>query len=428
MVFIQGVSLASHAYLLVAVAFRTLDGSWEEQSFIAGRGKFATLRLVTVPMLRPALLAAALFFTVVAIESFDIPVTLGMTSHINVISTQIYWVTHPEGGQLPEYGRASALAVWLVLLALVLIHFYHRRTRDVKRFVTITGRGYRPRRLPLGKWRLTICLLAFAFVVVTVALPVFVLVWRSLLRFYVAPSFAALNILNLDAYRRIFNDSDFPPVLWNTVCVALGAAVLCTVIAAGVAWQVVRGQVSPQWRRRLHTLAFFPQAFPSVVIGLSLVFLYLWLPIPIYGTLWIIGLAMVTKYLAYASGSIIAAQMQLSTELEEASRIAGASIGRTYFKIVCPLMMPALLASALWILIHVVRELGLSLMLYSLQSQVLSTKIWLLWENGRVADACATGVLTVVALLCLLSIPGAVRFIRELRKHRVATDDMLRAP
>jgi iron(III) transport system permease protein len=213
---------------------------------------------------------------------------------------------------------------------------------------------------------------------------------------------------------------------------ALLAAGATTILAAATAWQVVRGVVGAQWRRRLNTLAFFPQSLPSIVVGLALIFIYLWLPIPVYGTLWIIGLAMTTRFLAYSAGTLIAAQMQISTELEEASQIAGAGRMRTYLQIVLPLIFPAMVAAFLWVLIHIVRELGLSLMLYTLQSQVLSTKIWLLWENGRVADACATGVLTVVALLALLALPalaGACRaFYLSLRLRRFETREKAKSP
>ena len=414
MIVIQGLSLASHAYLLIAVAFRTFDTSWEEQSFICGRGRLATLTQITLPMLKPALLATALFFTVVSMETFDIPVTLGLTSHVQVVSTQIYWSTHPESGRLPDYGMASALAVFLVTIAFFMIHMYQRATRHAKQFVTITARGYRPRRMPLGAWRWPLFALVMAFILAAVAMPLFILVWRSLLRFYQYPSINALNLLNLNSYRNIFGDPDIPKVLANTTQMALLAAGATTILAAATAWQVVRGAVGAQWRRRLNTLAFFPQSLPSIVVGLALIFIYLWLPIPVYGTLWIIGLAMMTRFLAYSAGTLIAAQMQISTELEEASQIAGAGRVRTYLQIVLPLIFPAMVAAFLWVLIHIVRELGLSLMLYTLQSQVLSTKIWLLWENGRVADACATGVLTVVALLALLTLPLIAGRMREL--------------
>jgi iron(III) transport system permease protein len=414
MIVLQGIMLASHGYLLIAVCFRTLDASWEEQSYVAGRGVWTTMVRITLPVLKPALLAAALFFTIVAMETFDIPVTLGMTSRIHVISTQIYWSTRPETGQLPDYGLSSTLSVLIALIALVLVHFYQRQTRNAKQFATITGRGHRRRRTTLGKWRLPVFVLAVVFVLLAVVAPLFMLIWRSLLRFYLYPSSSALNLVNLNAYRAIIDDPDAPAVLANTAILALGSAAAASALAAAVAWQVVRGRVTRTWRNGLSTLAFLPQSFPTIVIGLALIFIYLWLPIPIYGTIWIIMLAMITKYLSYSVGTMIAAQIQISSELEEASAIAGAGGWRTYRRIVAPLLAPALAACFLWVMIHVVRELGLALMLYSLKTQVLSTKIWLLWENGRVADACATGVFAVIALLILLALPSIWRWARRI--------------
>ncbi len=429
MIGLQGVALASHGYLLIAVCFRTLDASWEEQSTIAGRRLWGTMVRVTLPVLMPALLAAALFFAIVAMETFDIPVTLGMTSRVHVISTQIYWSTRPETGQLPDYGLASALSVLLVLIAIVLIHFYQRQTRNAKQFVTITSRGYRRGRVALGRWRLPLFVLALIFVLLAVVAPLFMLLWRSLLRFYLYPSAAALSQLNLNAYRAVINDTDVPAVLANTAVLALGSAAVTCVLAAAVAWQVVRGSVARLWRSSLNALAFLPQSFPTIVIGLALIFVYLWLPIPIYGTIWIMMLAMITKYLSYSVGTMIAAQVQISSELEEASTIAGAGGWRTYRRVVVPLVAPALAACFLWVMIHVVRELGLALMLYSLKTQVLSTKIWLLWENGRIADACVTGVFTVVALLTLLALPTVWGWVRRLTaRPNVARDIPFGAP
>ena len=424
MIGLQGIMLASHGYLLIAICFRTLDASWEEQSYIAGCGVWTTMARITLPVLKPALLAAALFFTIVAMETFDIPVTLGMTSRVQVISTQIYWTTRPETGQLPDYGLASTLSVLLVVIALVLVHYYQRQTRNAKQFATITGRGHRQRRTTLGKWQLPVFILAIVFMLFAVAAPLFMLVWRSLLRFYLYPSAGAFKQLNLNAYRAVIDDPDAPAVLANTAILALGSAAAAAALAAALAWQVVRGPMSRAWRNGLGALAFLPQSFPTIVIGLALIFIYLWLPIPIYGTIWIIMLAMITKYLSYSVGTMIAAQIQISSELEEASAIAGAGNWRTYRRIVMPLLAPALAACFLWVMIHVVRELGLALMLYSLKTQVLSTKIWLLWENGRIADACATGVFAVLALLIMLALPSAWRGVHRLVRPASAGQEL----
>ncbi len=286
MIFLQGITLASHGYLLIAVCFRTLDASWEEQSYVAGRRLWGTMLNVTLPMLKPALLAATLFFAIVAMETFDIPVTLGMTSRVHVLSTQIYWSTRPETGQLPDYGMASALSTLLVLIALFLTQLYQRQIRSAKRFVTVTGRGYRQRRQALGKWHVPVFILATLYILLAVIAPLLMLVWRSLLRFYMYPSVAAFNQLNFSAYRAVLSDADAPAVLKNTAILAFGSAAVMCVLAAAIAWQVVRGAVGPAWRRGLHTLALVPQSLPSIVIGLALIFTYLWLPIPIYGTIW----------------------------------------------------------------------------------------------------------------------------------------------
>jgi iron(III) transport system permease protein len=156
-----------------------------------------------------------------------------------------------------------------------------------------------------------------------------------------------------------------------------------------------------------------------VVIGFSFMIFSLTVQIPIYGTIWIITLALVTKYIAYTTGTMIAAQMQLAGELEEASLIAGASQIVTYCRIVLPLLAPAIINCALWVLIHAIRELAIAIMLYSPTAQVLSTEVWSLWQGGMIAQLCALGVLTISVLILFLSLPWlfrtAHRFTRRLR-------------
>ena len=108
MCFVQGLRLVPSAYLMIAASFRAMDPSLEEQSAMAGRGVAQTTMRVTLPIMRPALLAALIYFIIVVIESFDIPGLLGFTARIRVLSTAIYWATHSEVG-LPDYGLASAL-------------------------------------------------------------------------------------------------------------------------------------------------------------------------------------------------------------------------------------------------------------------------------------------------------------------------------
>lgn len=405
MIFIQGIALASHAYLLVAAAFQTVDPTWEEQSAISGKGRFATLRRVTLPVLKPALLSVVIFFLMVCIETFDVPGMIGLSAGIQVLSTRIYWVTHPEGGQLPDYGVASALALILVLIAFALIQLYQAQVKRGRRYVTITARGFRPKRVALGPWRLPLFAAALALLFVMVAMPLFMLIWRSLLHYYVYPSAEALARVSLDAYRDLIDEPQVPAAVRNTAIMAAATAALTISFSMLTAWLTVRAPVGDGWRRLLRTVALLPQGIPSVVIGVAFMITYLRVPVPIYGTVWIIALALSTKFMAYTTGTLSAAQMQVAGELEEAALIAGAGQFKTYRRIMMPLMAPALVNCTLWVLIHAIRELVIALTLYSPSSQVLSTQVWGLWQGGQIDDLCALGVMLALVLAVLLVLP-----------------------
>ena len=151
MCFVQGLRLVPSAYLMIAASFRAMDPSLEEQSAMAGRGVGQTTLRITLPIMRPALLAMLIYYIIVVIESFDIPGLLGFTARIRVLSTAIYWATHSEVG-LPDYGLASALGALVLAVALLLMWAYQRLTAHQERFATITGKGYRPRQVNLGAW------------------------------------------------------------------------------------------------------------------------------------------------------------------------------------------------------------------------------------------------------------------------------------
>ncbi|HZT51852.1 MAG TPA: iron ABC transporter permease [Stellaceae bacterium] len=408
MIFIQGIALASHAYLLIAAAFQTVDPTWEEQSAISGKGRFATLRRVTLPVLRPALLSVVIFFLMVCIETFDVPGMVGLSAGIQVLSTRIYWATHPEGGQLPDYGVASALALILVVIAFALIQLYQAQLKRGRRYVTITARGFRPKRVALGGWRLPLLLVALALLFVMVALPLFMLVWRSLLHYYVYPSLAALGLVGLDAYRDLIDEPQVPAAVANTAIMAAATAAFTVGFSMLAAWLTVRAPIGGGWRRLLRTIVLLPQAVPSVVIGVAFMITYLRVPVPIYGTVWIIALALATKFMAYTTGSLSAAQIQVAGELEEAALIAGAGQFKTYRRIMMPLMAPALLNCTLWVVIHAIRELVIALTLYSPSAQVLSTQVWGLWQGGQIDDLCALGVMLALLLAVLLTLPSIV--------------------
>jgi iron(III) transport system permease protein len=413
MCFVQGLRLVPSAYLMIAASFRAMDPSLEEQSAMAGRGIAQTTMKVTLPIMRPALLAALIYFIIVVIESFDIPGLLGFTARVRVLSTAIYWATHSEVG-LPDYGLASALGAIILVMALVLMWIYQRLTAHQERFATITGKGYRPRQIDLGAWRLPAVILCVLYVVVAVLLPFLMLLWTSVQPFYSIPSMESLERMSFEGYRNIWHDGSVVRAVSNTALLAFVTAVATVTLAILVSWFVVRRErKSSALTKYLATLSFLPQGVPSIVIGLALIFVYIRFPIPIYGTLLIIALAMTTRYLAFSSRATTSALMQLHGELEEASLMAGAPWSRTMLKITVPLLAPAMINVFLWVAVHAMQELSMALMLYNPDTIVVSTVIWSMWQNGKTADAAVLGVMLIFLSALLLLGGQAASYFRR---------------
>jgi len=413
MCFVQGLRLVPSAYLMLGASFRAMDPSLEEQSAMAGRGIAQTTLRVTLPIMRPALLAALIYFIIVVIESFDIPGLLGLTARVRVLSTAIYWATHSEVG-LPDYGLASALGALILAAALMLMWFYHRLTAHQERFATITGKGYRPRQIDLRGWNLPAFLFCALYVLVAVILPFLMLLWTSVQPFYSVPSVESLARASLDGYRAIWGDISVVRALWNTAILASLTAAASLALSIIVSWFVVRGRrESGALAGYLATISFLPQGIPSIVIALALIFVYIRFPVPIYGTLWIIAVAMTTRYLAFSSRATTSALMQIHGELEEASQMSGAPWLRTLSRITVPLLAPAMINVFLWVAVHAMQELSMALMLYNPDSILLSTVIWSMWQNGKTADAAVLGVVLSIFSALLLLAGQAVSYLRR---------------
>jgi iron(III) transport system permease protein len=202
----------------------------------------------------------------------------------------------------------------------------------------------------------------------------------------------------------IWHDASIVRALWNTMILALVVGVATLLLSILISWFVVRRRhESGGLTSYLATVSFLPQGVPSIVIGLALIFVYVRFPIPIYGTLWIIALAMTTRYLAFSSRTTTSALIQVHGELEEASQMAGAPWFRTLRRITMPLLAPAMVNVFFWVAVHAMQELSMALMLYNPDTVVVSTMIWSMWQNGRTADAAVLGVmLTCLSALLLL--------------------------
>jgi iron(III) transport system permease protein len=390
----QAFASTPFAFLLLAAALRGMDPTLEEASSTAGARPIATFVRVTLPVLRPGILAPIVLTTIVTLEQFEMPLLLGLPARINVFSTRIFWELNPTSG-LPNYGRAATVALPFLAAGMVLLLVYNRLIRRAERFVTVTGRGYRPRRVALGRWRWPAVAFTGGYVMVAAILPAAVLLWTSLFG-YAAPSLATMPAASLAAYRGLVGSAAFYRALGNTLLVAALSAALVTLIGVLIGWILVRTRA--RGRTALDFVSFMSVGIPSVIAGLGVMLLYLSVPVPVYGTVWVLVLAYSYR-LAVTTRLGRSGLMQLHPELEEASYAAGAGWPSTVGRIVLPLMAPALVSAWLLLFIVGVREFTIAMMLGSPDNVVLSVVMWRLFSAGETPQASALAVLMLLLVV-----------------------------
>jgi iron(III) transport system permease protein len=264
----------------------------------------------------------------------------------------------------------------------------------------MTGKGFRPRLIDLGKWRYAAAAFCVLYFLLIVALPFLVLVWSSFQKFYSVPSMAALHNLTFDAYKFVFSYPTLINSVWNSILLSFGSATLIMLVTSVICWIVVKTKLPGRWL--LDGLASLPMVFPGIVLGLSIMIFYLNFDIGIYGTIWIMFIAYITRFLPYGLRYNTITMLQIHKELEESAAMSGASWTTTFWRIILPLLKPGLVAGWIYITIVSIRELSSSILLYSPGTEVISIVIWELWENGQYVELSALGVLFIVALFFLV--------------------------
>jgi iron(III) transport system permease protein len=397
MIFVDGLHYSPMAFLLMTAAFRSMDPALEEQAAMSGASVLQVARRVTLKLAWPAALGALLILFVRAIESFEVPALLGLPVGIHVYTSSIYQAIHQYPSQI---GLAAAYAVTLLLITSLGIYAQSRLSSQGARYSTVTGKGFRPRTIDLGKWRYFTAAIFIVYFVVIVLLPFLVLLWSSTQKFYSAPSWAAFGRMSLDSYRAVLDYPQFANAVWNSLVLAAGTATAVMLIAAVISWIVVRTKLPGRWL--LDNVASLPLVFPGLVLGLAIMVCYLTIDIGIYGTLWIMFIAYVTRFLPYGMRYGSASMLQIHKELEESAAMSGASWAMTFRRVVLPLLKPGLLAGFIYVMIVSIRELSSSILLYSPGTEVVSIMIWELWQNGQYVELSALGVMLIVALFLLV--------------------------
>ncbi len=397
MVWVEGLHYSPMAFLLMTAAFRSMDPALEESAMMSGANIFQVAWQITLKLTWPAIFATLLILFVRAIESFEVPALLGLPVGIHVFTSSIYQAIHQYPSRI---GLASSYAVTLLLITTVGVYFQSRLSSQGSKYSTMTGKGFRPRTIDLGRWRFLAAGIFVVYFLLIVVLPFLVLLWSSFQKFYSVPSMAALQNLTLDSYRFIFSYPTLARSVWNSLLLALGSATVIMLVTSVICWIVVKTKLPGRWL--LDNLASLPMVFPGLVLGLSIMIFYLNFDIGIYGTIWIMFAAYITRFLPYGLRYNTTSMLQIHKELEESAAMSGASWGTTFRRIILPLLKPGLVAGWIYIVIVSIRELAASILLYSPGTEVVSIVIWELWENGQYVELSALGVLFIVALFVLV--------------------------
>jgi iron(III) transport system permease protein len=399
MIWVDGLHYSPMAFLLMTAAFRSMDPALEESAAMSGANLWQVVWRITLALSWPAIFAILLILFVRAIESFEVPALLGMPAGIFVFTSAIYEAIHRYPSQI---GLASSYGVTLLLLTSGGVWFQSRLSASGQRYSTVTGKGFRPRRIDLGRWRYLTAGIFIVYFLLIVAAPLLVLLWSSVQKYYSVPSVAALANLTLDPYRFILNHPTFARALWNSLLLCLGSATIIMLVTAVICWIVVKTRIRGRWL--LDNLASLPIVFPGLVLGLSIMVFYLNVDVGIYGTIWILLIAYITRFMPYGIRYNTASMLQIHKELEESAAMSGASWGATFVRVVLPLLKPGLVAGWIYIAIVSLRELSSSILLYSPGTEVVSIMIWELWENGQYVELSALGVMLIVLLFVMVQI------------------------
>jgi iron(III) transport system permease protein len=403
MIWVESIHDYPIVFLLMSAAFRSMDPSLEEASMAAGSSTSTTFRRITLPVMRPAMLSVLLIMFIRGIEAFEVPALVGVPAKISVFTTKIYLAIH----QFPsDFGLAGTYAVSVMVLSIGGILLYQRATKREERYATITGKGYRPHLIDLGPWRYVTLASACLIFFTALILPVLVLLWSSFIPYYGIPSRELLGRLTWNNYLYILNYPLAAVAFKNSLYLSIGSATLTMLLTSAIAWITVRTRI--RGRGVLESVTFLPITIPGIVLGVSLIWVYLTLPIPIYGTIWVLLIAYITKYMPYGIRAASATMIQINKELEEASMASGGSWGQTFRRIVIPLMMPGFMAGWIYISIVSLRELSTSILLYSYNSTVLSIMAFDLWEGGQYTYVCALGILMVLTMVSIVIVARLV--------------------
>ncbi len=404
MILVEGLLDLPIAYLIIAPAMASFDVALEESSKVSGASNLRTLLRVTLPVLRPAILAAFILGVIRSLASFAVPSVIGMPGRITVLATHIY--NSIAKGFAADFGKAAAVGMSVLVTAITLIFVYRYLTAESEKFVTISSRGYRPTVIQLKGARVPMFLAVGLLSAVLIVLPVLVLFYSSLVPYTMVPSLKAFSMMSWKHWADVLHDPISLLSLKNSLFLGVVGATLGVVLSIFVAYVIVK--VKTRGASILESLSFLSFSFPGIVIGVG--FMWFFVQTPLYATLWALLIGYIATYLPYGIRPMASAFIQIHSHLEESSLVCGAGNWTTMRRIVIPLLVPGIVSG--WILMATMflRELTLSVVLSRPGTEVLAVQILRFAEDGLWGKLSALGILMIgisTVLVVLATLVGA---------------------
>jgi iron(III) transport system permease protein len=380
----------SVAFVMIGAVMKSMDPSLEEASQINGAGRFYTMLRVTLPLVTPGVLGAAIFVFAEMLGSFSAALVLGTPVRYYVITTAIYQLVAQYPPRIP---LAAALGVSLFAIMFLMLFFY-RRIISRRSYVTVSGKAFRPRLTDVGGLRWVLFGICGSYVLLSVVLPILTLVFASVQRLAVA--FPAAANFTLDNYRQALTQNAVRYAMSNSLILGVLTATIGVALTGMLSWLIHRSRLPG--RGLLEYTVMFPQAVPRLVFAFGMMWAWLVFPIPIYGTLWLLLIAYLTVFLPLGVRTISSVLLQLDKSLEECGEVCGASWAHRMRTITMPLLRPGLLAAWMLLFIASVRELGASILLMGPHSQVITPAIVDAWFGSSSELTSAMALIQTVVL------------------------------
>ena len=389
MILVEGLLDLPIAYLILAPAMAAFDVSLEESSKVSGASNLRTLTRVTLPVLRPAILASFILVIVRSLASFAVPSIIGMPGRIYVLATHIYRII--ATGFAPDYGMAAAIGMSALAASITLIYLYRYLTSESDKYVTISSRGYRPTLIELKNAKYPLFGIVGLLSFVLIVLPVLVLFYTSLVPYSMVPSTKAFSMMNWKHWLEVLRDPISLLSIKNSVFLGIVGATLGVILSIFVSYVIVK--VRTRAAGLLESISFLSFSFPGIVIGVG--FMWFFVRTPLYATIWSLLIGYIATYLPYGIRPLTSAFIQIHSHLEESSRVCGGGTFYTLRRIVIPLLIPGIVSG--WILMATmfVRELTLSVVLSRPGTEVLAVQILRFADDGLWGKLSALGIMMI---------------------------------